>query len=123
MNVIIKAVDEETFKKCVDEMLSGRMHPDVAAYLCGLSRATFNKRVNQYYDPEKFGNLPEGFFGKSGHKVKETPEWTKASAAIRKYKEREEERKQRQRLKELHEQYLKERDTFRDAKSLPKLEE
>ena len=123
MNVVIKAVDEETFKRCVSEMLSGRMHPDVAAYLCGLSRPTFNKRVNQYYDPDRFGTLPDGFFGKSNHKVKENPKWTKESVAIKRYKEREEERKQRERNRELHLQYLKERDTFRDATNLPKLGE
>ena len=87
----MKSVDRQTFEKCVNEMLGGRMHPDVAAYLCGLSRPTFNKRVNQYYDPEVYGELPEGFFGHSTHKWKENTGWIKASVAIKRYKEREEE--------------------------------
>lgn len=62
MSLNEKTVDEKTFKECCDLMLSGRMHPEVAAYLTGLSRPTFYKRVNQYYDPEKYGELPEDFF-------------------------------------------------------------
>ena len=116
-----KSVDEKTFKKCCDEMLAGRMHPDVAAYLCGLSRPTFYKRVNQYYAPETYGELPEGFFGVSTHKWKENTGWIKSSVAIQRYKDREEIRKQRQRNKELHLQYLKDRDTFKQAKNLPDL--
>lgn len=116
-----KAVDEKTFKECVDKMLSGKMHPDVAAYLCGLSRPTFYKRINQYYDPERYGEIPKDFFGEQNHKWKENTGWIKDSVAIKRYKEREEERKQREKNKQLHLKYLKERDTFKKAKDLPEL--
>ena len=118
-----KSVDEKTFKHCVSEMMCGRMHPDVAAYLCGLSRPTFYKRVNQFFDPETHGELPDDFFGLSTHKWKENTGWIKQSMAIQCYKEREKERKERERNKKLHLQYLKERDTFKDASHLPDLGE
>ena len=59
--------DEKVFLDCINEVLCGRMHPDVAAYLTGLSRPTFYKRFNQYFDPQLHGELPEDFF--NGRKV------------------------------------------------------
>ena len=118
-----KSVDEKTFKKCCNEMLAGRMHPDVAAYLCKLSRPTFYKRVNQYYCPEIYGALPENFFDGEKGSWKENTGWITQSVAIKRYKEREEIKKQRERNKQLHLQYLKERDTFKDASHLPDLGE
>lgn len=118
-----KGVDEKTFKECCDEMLRGRMHPDVAAYLTGLSRPTFRKRVNQYYDPERYGELPPDFFGHGTDKYITDKKWAKDSAAVRKYKEREEERKRKQKYKEEYRQMLKHRNEFLKADDLPKLEE
>lgn len=117
-----KSVDEKTFKECCDMMLAGRMHPDVAAYLCGLSRPTFNLRVNQYYDPERYGELPEDFFtGKPKKKWKENQWWTKNSVAIKRYLEKEEEKKRREIAKQEHLKALKEKDTFKPAYKLPDL--
>lgn len=116
-----KTVDEKTFKHCVNEMMAGRMHPDVAAYICKLSRPTFYKRVNQFYCPEIYGKLPDNFFDGESEGWKENTGWIKTSMAIKHYLEREEQRKQRQRNKEIHLQYLKERNTFRKADELPDL--
>lgn len=116
-----KSVDEKTFKECVDMMLSGRMHPDVAAYLTGLSRPTFNRRVNEYYDPEVFGELPEGFFNGYKGKFNENPKWIRDSVAVKRYKERQEEKKRRKEYREEHIKYLKEKNTFKTADKLPDL--
>lgn len=118
-----KSVDEKLFKDCVDKMLSGRMHPDVAAYLTGLSRPTFTKRVNQYFYPDRYGKLPDDFFGLNTHEWKENVGWIKTSAAIRKYKEREKQREERNKQKEEYQKMIKHRDEFLDASKLPKLEE
>ena len=117
-----KSVDEKTFKDCVDKTLSGRMHPDVAAYLTGLSRPTFYKRLNQYFDPDRFGALPDDFFSGRKDFWKENTGWIKTSSAIKKYKEREKEREERRRAKEEYEKVLKHRDEFLEATKLPKLE-
>ena len=85
MSLNEKTVDEKTFKECCDLMLSGRMHPEVAAYLTGLSRPTFYKRVNQYYDPEKYGELPEDFFSGRKGVWKENTGWIKNSVAVQRY--------------------------------------
>lgn len=116
-----KTVDERTFKECCDLMLSGRMHPDVAAWKCGLSRPTFNLRVNQYYDPERYGELPADFFSGKQDKWKENTGWVKQSVAIRKYKEREEQKKRRERYKKEQIKYLRERNNFKPAYRLPDL--
>ena len=116
-----KTVDEKTFKECCDLMLSGRMHPDVAAYLCGLSRPTFNLRVNQFYDPDRYGELPADFFSGRKEGWKENTGWIKQSAAIKKYKEREAQKKRRERDKKEHLKYLRERNNFKEAYRLPDL--
>ena len=118
-----KSVDEKTFKDCCDLMLSGRMHPDVAAYLTGLSRPTFTKRVNQYYYPERYGELPEDFFSGRKDFWKENEGWIKTSAYVKKYLMREEEKKERQRKKEEYQRMKAHRDEFLKAKELPRLEE
>ena len=118
-----KTVDEKTFKECCDMMLAGRMHPDVAAYLCGLSRPTFNLRVNQYYDPETYGNLPEDFFSGRKGNWKENVGWIKNSIAIKRYKERQEEKKRRERNKQEQIKAIRERNTFKEAYKLPDLGE
>ena len=116
-----KSVDEKTFKECCDLMLSGRMHPDVAAYLCGLSRPTFNLRVNQYYDPDRYGALPDNFFAGRKESWKENTGWIRNSVAIKRYLEREEEKKRREREKKERLKQLKERDMFKAAYKLPDL--
>lgn len=118
-----KTVDEKTFKDCVDKCLSGRMHPDVAAYLTGLSRPTFYKRLNQYYDPERFGALPDNFFSGRKDVWKENTGWIKSSAAIRKYKEREKEREEHKKFLEERKRRWEHRDEFLQAKKLPRLED
>ena len=118
-----KQVDEKTFKECCDLMLTGRMHPDVCAYLTGLSRPTFRLRVNQFYDPERYGELPEGFFGVRTHKWKENTGWVKESAAVRDYLKREKERTERNLVKEESLRREKKRDKFLDASKLPRLED
>lgn len=123
MHDMSKTVDEKTFKECCDLMLSGRMHPDVAAYLTGLSKPTFTKRVNQYYCPEIYGELPEDFFSGRKDKWKENTGWIKKSAYVQKYLKREEEKKERQRKREERLRLLAHRDEFLKAKELPRLED
>ena len=118
-----KSVDEKTFKECCDMMLAGRMHPDVAAYLTGLSRPTFNLRVNQYYDPERYGELPEDFFNGRKSFWKENTGWIKNSVAIKRYLEREEEKKRREKDKKEQLKAMRERNTFKPAYDLPDLYE
>lgn len=118
-----KGVDEKTFKQCCDLMLSGKMHPDVCAYLTGLSKPTFYKRVRQYYDPEKYGELPENFFGVNIERYKNDKKWIKYSQAVQKYLEREKERKLQEKYKEEKRQMEKHRNEFLDASKLPILEE
>ena len=117
-----KTVDEKTFKECVDLTLSGKMHPEVAAYLTGLSRPTFYKRLNQYFDPDRFGALPDDFFSGRKDFWKENTGWIKTSSAVKRYKEREKEREERNRAKEEYLREQKHRDEFLDASELPKLE-
>lgn len=123
-----KSVDEKTFKECCDMMLAGRMHPDVAAYLCGLSRPTFKLRLNQFYDPERYGELPDDFFDGKNSKWKENKWWEKKrnststeSAAIKRYLERQEEKKRRERDKKEQLKAQRERNTFKPAYKLPDL--
>lgn len=116
-----KTVDEKTFKECVDKCLSGKMHPDVAAYLVGLSRPTFYKRLNQYYDPERFGKLPDDFFSGRKDFWKENTGWIKTSSAIQRYKEREAERQEHERVKAERLEKEKHRDVFLKASKLPRL--
>lgn len=117
-----KSVNEKVFKECVDQCLSGRMHPDVAAYLTGLSRPTFNKRLNQYYDPDVYGKLPDDFFSEQNCNWKENTGWIKASAAIRRYKEREKEREEHQQFLEDRKRKQDHRNEFLQASKLPRLE-
>lgn len=117
-----KTVDEKQFKECVDQCLSGRMHPDVAAYITGLSRPTFYKRLNQYYDPEKYGELPDDFFSGRKDIWKENTGWIKNSAAIRRYKEREKEREEHKKFLEERQRKQNHRDEFLQASKLPRLE-
>lgn len=116
-----KSVDEKIFKECCNLMLCGRMHPDVCAYLTGLSRATFNKRVNQYYDPDRYGKLPDNFF--DGHKEDgyENSKWYLERPAVKKYLERQKWEEERKRQKAEYEQIIKHRDEFMSASELPKL--
>jgi len=118
-----KTVDEKTFKDCVDQCLSGRMHPDVAAYLTGLSRPTFYKRLNQYYDPDKFGPLPDNFFSGRKDVWKENTGWIKTSAAIKRYKEREKEREEHKKYLAEREKKRQHRNEFLQASVLPRLED
>ena len=117
-----KSVDEKVFKDCIDQVMSGRMHPEVAAYLTGLSRPTFYKRLNQYFDPQLHGELPADFFSGRKDFWKENTGWIKTSSAIKRYLERQEERKQREEQKKEYQKMLKHRDEFLDASELPKLE-
>lgn len=117
-----KTVDEKTFKECCDLMLSGRMHPDVAAYLCGLSRPTFKLRVNQFYDPERYGQLPDNFFDGKNKEWKENTGWIKESSAVQKYLERQEQKKRRERDRKAQLKAIRERNTFKEANKLPDLE-
>ena len=117
-----KTVDEKTFKECCDLMLAGRMHPDVAAYLTGLSRPTFNKRVNEYYDPERYGSLPENLFNGRKDSWKENTGWIKDSVAIKRYLERQDEKKRREEYKKAQLKALREKNTFKEAYKLPDLE-
>ena len=118
-----KTVDEKVFKECCDLMLSGRMHPEVAAYLTGLSRPTFYKRVNQYYDPERFGELPDDFFSGRKDVWKENTGWIKHSVAVQRYIERQEEkqRRKRERRERLREEIRRNKAVRADK--LPRLEE
>lgn len=118
-----KSVDEAKFKEYCDLMLSGKMHPDVAAYLLGLSRPTFDKRVNQFYCPETYGEVPPDFFDGFKGDWEENPKWIKTSAYVKKYLEREEERKERQRKKEEYKRMIAHRDEFLKASKLPRLED
>lgn len=123
MSINEKTVDEKTFKECCDLMLSGRMHPEVAAYLTGLSRPTFYKRVNQYYDPERYGELPENFFSGRKGVWKENTGWIKNSVAVQRYIENQKE-KQRRRIE--RRQRLREelnRNKAVKADKLPRLED
>lgn len=123
MSLNEKTVDEKTFKECCDLMLSGRMHPEVAAYLTGLSRPTFYKRVNQYYDPERYGELPEDFFSGRKSVWKENIGWIKNSVAVQRYIENQKE-KQRRRIE--RRQRLREelnRNKAVKADKLPRLED
>lgn len=123
MSLNEKTVDEKTFKECCDLMLSGRMHPEVAAYLTGLSRPTFYKRVNQYYDPERYGELPEDFFSGRKGVWKENTGWIKNSVAVQRYIENQKE-KQRRRIE--RRQRLREelnRNKAVKADKLPRLED
>lgn len=118
-----KTVDEKTFKECCDLMLAGRMHPEVCAYLTGLSRPTFYKRVKQFYDPEKYGELPEDFFSGRKNGGHENTGWIKNSVAVQRYLAREEEKKERLRQqKEERKRELK-RNRFLKADKLPRLED
>lgn len=121
MTIPIKSVDEKTFKECVDLCLSGKMHPEVAAYLTGLSRPTFYLRLNQYYDPEKYGALPDNFFDGRSAVWKENTGWIKQSSAVKKYLQREEERKERARAREAYLEAQRHRDEFLSADELPRL--
>lgn len=116
-----KTVDEKTFKECVDMMMSGRMHPEVCAYLTGLSRPTFYKRVNQYYDPERYGELPQDFFSGRKDGWKENTGWIKDSVAVKRYLERQEEKQRRKKDREEHIKYLKQKNKFKEADKLPDL--
>lgn len=58
--VNIKSVDTEKFIEAVDMLINGATQTEAAEH-CGLSVPTFAKRVNQYFAPEQFGNLPEEF--------------------------------------------------------------
>lgn len=58
--VNIKSVDTEKFIEAVDMLINGATQTEAAKH-CGLSVPTFAKRVNQYFAPEQFGNLPEEF--------------------------------------------------------------
>lgn len=118
-----KSVDERVFKECCDQMLSGRMHPEVAAYLTGLSRPTFYKRVNQYYDPERFGELPENFFSGRKSGWKENTGWIKNSVAVQKYLERQEEKRRFRRERAERRELEKQRNKFLSADRLPRLED
>ena len=119
-----KTVDEKTFKECCDLMLSGRMHPDVAAYLTGLSRPTFRKRLNQFYDPERYGPLPDNFFdGRKDDIWKENTGWIKESSAIRKYLAKEAEKKEALLQQKRQRRQEKRRDSFIEASKLPRLED
>lgn len=118
-----KSVDEKTFKDCVDQCLSGRMHPDVAAYLTGLSRPTFYKRLNQYYDPDKFGALPEDFFSGRKDTWKENTGWIKTSPSIKRYLERQKEREEHKKFMEERKRKKEHRDEFLEATKLPRLED
>lgn len=123
MSLNEKTVDEKTFKECCDLMLSGRMHPEVAAYLTGLSRPTFYKRVNQYYYPERYGELPENFFSGRKNVWKENTGWIKNSVAVQRYIEDQKE-KQRRRIE--RRQRLREelnRNKAVKADKLPRLED
>lgn len=123
MSLNEKTVDEKTFKECCDLMLSGRMHPDVAAYLTGLSRPTFNKRFNQYYNPEKYGELPEDFFSGRKGVWKENTGWIKNSVAVQRYIENQEEKKKRrvERRERLKEELRRNKPLKADK--LPRLED
>ena len=55
-----KSVDTEKFIEAVDMLINGATQTEAAEH-CGLSVPTFAKRVNQYFAPEQFGNLPEEF--------------------------------------------------------------
>lgn len=123
MSLNEKTVDEKTFKECCDLMLSGRMHPDVAAYLTGLSRPTFYKRVNQYYDPERYGELPEDFFSGRKKVWKENTGWIKDSVAIKRYLENQEIKQKRkiERRERLKEELR--RNKAVKADKLPRLED
>lgn len=123
MSLNEKTVDEKTFKECCDLMLSGRMHPEVAAYLTGLSRPTFYKRVNQYYDPEKYGKLPEDFFSGRKGVWKENTGWIKNSVAVQRYIENQEEKKKRrvERRERLKEELRRNKPLKADK--LPRLED
>jgi len=119
-----KSVDEKTFKECCDLMLSGRMHPEVAAYLTGLSRPTFYKRVNQYYDPERYGELPENFFsGRKKDTWKENTGWIKNSIAVQRYLENQKIKEQRKMEKKQRLREEKRRNRPLKAENLPKLED
>ena len=118
-----KSVDEKTFKECCDLMLAGRMHPEVCAYLTGLSRPTFYKRVKQFYDPERYGELPEDFFNgrkESGH---DNTGWIKNSMAVQRYLAKEEEKKRLKRRKKIERNRELKRDRCVPAERLPKLED
>lgn len=56
-----KAVDSEKFIEAVMMLIEGATQKEASEY-CGLSVPTFALRVNQYFEPERFGELPEGFF-------------------------------------------------------------
>lgn len=58
--VNIKSVDTEKFIEAVDMLINGATQTEAAEH-CGLSVPTFAKRVNQYFAPEQFGDLPEEF--------------------------------------------------------------
>ena len=118
-----KTVDEKTFKECCDLMMSGRMHPDVAAYLTGLSRPTFYKRMKQYYEPERYGELPEDFFSGRKSVWKENTGWMKTSSAIKKYLEREKQREEQKKTLKAYQKKVAKRDKFLEAKKLPRLGE
>ena len=123
MSLNEKTVDEKVFKECCDLMLNRRMHPEVAAYLTGLSRPTFYKRVNQYYDPEKYGELPEDFFSGRKSVWKENTGWIKNSVAVQRYLEKEEMKRKRkmERRERLREEIR--RNKAVKASKLPRLEE
>lgn len=123
MSVNEKTVDEKTFKECCDLMLSGRMHPEVAAYLTGLSRPTFIKRVNQYYDPERYGELPDNFFSGRKSVWKENEGWIKNSIAVQRYIARQEAKNEWEREKKIRVRELKKRDKAVSADKLPRLED
>lgn len=57
---MIKSVDTDKFMEAIQMLIDGHVQKEAAEY-CGLSVPTFAKRVNQYFDPVRFGDLPEGF--------------------------------------------------------------
>lgn len=118
-----KSVDEKTFKECCDLMLAGRMHPEVCAYLTGLSRPTFYKRVKQFYDPERYGELPEDFFNGRKEGGHDNTGWIKNSMAVQRYLAKEEEKKRLKRRKKIERNRELKRDRCVPAERLPKLED
>ncbi len=57
-----KAVDRTAFEDAILDYAAGRLKLSQAAEKCGVSEKTFIKRVNQYFEPDTYGELPEQFF-------------------------------------------------------------
>lgn len=58
----VKSVDEGIFFESIAKIIGEGYTLDKAAEYCGLSTPTYSLRVNQYFAPERFGEVPEGFF-------------------------------------------------------------